>query len=140
MEPAGAPIGHQRAVAERPHAWPVRHLQVLVHENATATLRNSEGGHEGVRRRAGGPDEDVRLDRPPVAQLDDVVLHPSDLGASDDLDPARGELPLRVGTELGAELGEDDGVRRDEDHPEVVLAEVRIEAQRLAHDPSARIR
>src|SRR5207245_6757771 len=88
MEAAGAAIGHQRAVAERPHPWPVRHFEELVHEDAPTTLRNRESSHERIRRRAGGPDEGVGLDRPPVGELDDVVLHTSDRRAGADLDAA----------------------------------------------------
>src|SRR5262249_58652866 len=134
MEAAGPRIGHERAVTERPYAGPVRNLKVLVHENAPPPRGDREGGRERIRDRAGRPEEGVRLDRPSVAEDDNVVLDAADLGAGDDLNPACGELPLGVGAELGAQFGENEGVGGEQDHSEVLLAEVRIEAERLAHE------
>src|SRR5262249_20991282 len=67
MEATRAWIRYQRAVAERPHARPIRHFEKLVHDDAATTLRNRQRRDQGVRRRARRPDERARPDRPPVA-------------------------------------------------------------------------
>ena len=131
---AAATVGHEGTVAERPHAQAARHREVLVDEHAPAPFGQRQAGNQRVRRRARRPHQRAGADGAAVGELHDPIPDAADLHARDDLDAAGRELPLRVGAELRTELGQDDRVGRDQDHPQVVLAQVRVEAQRLAHE------
>src|SRR5262249_14038980 len=59
-------IGHEGAVAQRPHAGPARHLETIVRDHATALYRARQTGQQRRRRDARGPDEHTGGDFRPI--------------------------------------------------------------------------
>src|SRR5580765_5123739 len=92
-------IGHERAVAQCPHAGPIRYLKTIVRDDAAPLLGAGQSRQQRWWGGARGPDEHTGGDLRAIIQRHFLTVITGDFGLEANLHAAPGEPLLGVATE-----------------------------------------
>src|SRR5215471_18102604 len=127
-------IRYQCTVTQSPHARPIRYLQVLVHPQPAMLFLTRKREQHRVRRSAGGPNQSLRFNHLARAELNAVLSESRNSCSYPNFNLPFRELFLCIIAKLLAEFGKSHCSRMNQHHPQHVLSQIWVEADRVPRE------